>query len=109
MDKAKPFGIPKRAVWEAYKRVKENYGAAGVDGQSITDFEGNLSGNLFKTWNRMSSGSYQPLPVLRVEIPKASGVGVRPMGIPTVADRIAQTVAKNYLEPILEAVFDEDS
>ena len=109
MDKAKPFGIPKRAVWEAYKRVKENHGAAGVDGQSIADFEENLSGNLFKIWNRMCSGSYQPPPVLRVEIPKASGVGVRPLGIPTVADRIAQTVAKNYLEPILEAVFDEDS
>lgn len=109
MDKAKPFGIPKRAVWEAYKRVKENHGAAGVDGQSIADFEENLSGNLFKIWNRMCSGSYQPPPVLRVEIPKASGAGVRPLGIPTVADRIAQTVAKAYLEPILEAVFDEDS
>ena len=109
MDKAKPFDIPKRAVWEAYKRVKENHGAAGVDGQSIADFEVNLSGNLFKIWNRMCSGSYQPPPVLRVEIPKASGVGVRPLGIPTVADRIAQTVAKNYLEPILEEVFDKDS
>lgn len=109
MDKAKPFCIPKRAVWEAYKRVKENHGAAGVDGQSIADFEENLSGNLFKIWNRMCSGSYQPPPVLRVEIPKASGTGVRMLGIPTVADRIAQTVGKNYLEPILEAIFDEDS
>lgn len=109
MDKAKPFCIPKRAVWEAYKRVKANHGAAGVDGQSIADFEENLSGNLFKIWNRMCSGSYQPPPVLRVEIPKANGVGVRMLGIPTVADRIAQTVGKNYLEPILEAVFDEDS
>lgn len=109
MDKAKPFCIPKHAVWEAYKRVKANHGAAGVDGQSIADFEENLSGNLFKLWNRMCSGSYHPPPVLRVEIPKASGVGVRPLGIPTVADRIAQTVGKNYLEPILEAVFDEDS
>jgi group II intron reverse transcriptase/maturase len=96
-------------VWEAYKRVKANHGAAGVDGQSIADFEENLSGNLFKIWNRMCSGSYYPPPVMRVEIPKASGVGVRPLGIPTVADRIAQTVGKNYLEPILEAVFDEDS
>ncbi|MFA6922606.1 MAG: group II intron reverse transcriptase/maturase [Gallionella sp.] len=109
MDKAKPFCIPKRAVWEAYKRVKANHGAAGVDGQSIADFEENLSGNLYKIWNRMCSGSYQPPPVLRVEIPKANGAGVRPLGIPTVADRIAQTVGKDYLEPILEAVFDVDS
>jgi RNA-directed DNA polymerase len=109
MDKTKPFSIPKRAVWDAYKQVKANQGAAGVDGQSITDFEENLSGNLFKIWNRMCSGSYFPLPVKRVEIPKDNGAGVRPLGIPTVADRIAQTVGKNYLEPILEAVFDEDS
>lgn len=80
MDKAKPFCIPKRAVWEAYKRVKAKQGAAGVDGQSIADFEEKLSGNLFKIWNRMCSGSYYPPPVLRVEIPKASGVGVRPLG-----------------------------
>jgi RNA-directed DNA polymerase len=109
MDKAKPFCIPKRAVWEAYKRVKANHGAAGVDGQSIADFEENLSGNLYRIWNRMCSGSYIPPPVLRVEIPKANGAGVRPLGIPTVADRIAQTVAKDCLEPILEAVFDVDS
>jgi group II intron reverse transcriptase/maturase len=109
MDKTKPFSISKRAVWEAYNQVKTNQGAAGVDGQSIADFEGNLSGNLFKLWNRMCSGSYFPLPVKRVEIPKDNGAGVRPLGIPTVADRIAQTVGKNYLEPMLEAVFDEDS
>jgi RNA-directed DNA polymerase len=89
MDKAKPFSIPKRAVWDAYKQVKANQGAAGVDGQSIEDFEANLSGNLFKIWNRMSSGSYYPLSVKRVEIPKDNGGGVRPLGIPTVADRIA--------------------
>jgi RNA-directed DNA polymerase len=109
MDEAKPFCIPKRAVWEAYKRVKDNHGAAGVDGQTIEDFEGDLSGNLYKIWNRMCSGSYFPPPVLRVEIPKDNGAGVRPLGIPTVSDRIAQTVGKNYLEPILEEIFDEDS
>jgi RNA-directed DNA polymerase len=108
MDEAKPFLIPKREVWEAFKRVKANQGAAGVDGQSIDDFEANLSGNLYKLWNRMSSGSYFPPPVRRVDIPKASG-GVRPLGIPTVADRIAQEVARRYLEPILEPVFHPDS
>ena len=89
MDEAKPFKIPKRDVWEAFKRVKANQGAAGVDGQSIAGFEANLSGNLYKLWNRLSSGSYFPTPVKRVEIPKANG-GTRPLGIPTVADRIAQ-------------------
>src|SRR5664279_5520898 len=108
MDGAKPFLIPKREVWEAFKRVKVNQGAAGVDGRSIEDFEANLSGNLYKLWNRMSSGSYFPSPVRRVDIPKASG-GIRPLGIPTVADRIAQEVARRYLEPILEPVFHPDS
>ena len=73
MDKAKPFKIPKREVWEAFKRVKANQGAAGVDGQSIAEFEANLSGNLYKLWNRLSSGSYFPPPVRRVDIPKANG------------------------------------
>ena len=82
MDKAKPFCIPKRAVWEAYKRVKANQGAAGVDGQSIAAFEEDLINNLYKLWNRMSSGSYFPPPVRRVEIPK-HGMGMRPLGIPT--------------------------
>jgi len=108
VDKAKPFLIPKRDVWEAFKRVKENQGAAGVDGQSIGDFEANLAGNLYKLWNRLSSGSYFPPPVRRVDIPKANG-GTRPLGIPTVADRVAQEVAKRYLEPILEPVFHADS
>ena len=99
MDKAKPFDIPKREVWEAFKRVKANQGAAGVDGQSIADFEADLSNNLYKLWNRLSSGSYFPPPVRRVDIPKADG-GTRPLGIPTVADRIAQEVARRYLEPI---------
>ena len=92
VDEAKPFKIPKREVWEAFKRVKANQGAAGVDGQSIAEFEANLSGNLYKLWNRLSSGSYFPPPVRRVDIPKANG-GTRPLGIPTVADRIAQEVA----------------
>jgi len=108
MDKAKPFKIPKRDVWEAFKRVKANQGAAGVDGQSITEFEANLKGNLYKLWNRMSSGSYFPPPVRRVDIPKADGE-TRPLGIPTVADRIAQEVARRFLEPILEPGFHPDS
>ena len=105
MDKARPFCISKREVWEAYKRVKANQGAAGVDGQSIEAFEQDLSNNLYRIWNRMSSGSYFPLPVLRVEIPKDNGAGVRPLGIPTVSDRIAQMVVKRYLEPMLEEHF----
>jgi RNA-directed DNA polymerase len=108
VDEAKPFKIPKREVWEAFKRVKANQGAAGVDGQSIAEFEANLSGNLYKLWNRLSSGSYFPPPVRRVDIPKADG-GTRPLGIPTVADRIAQEVARRYLEPYLEPVFHTDS
>jgi RNA-directed DNA polymerase len=108
MNKAKPFCISKEEVWEAYKRVKANQGAAGVDGQSITEFEKGLKGNLFKVWNRMSSGSYFPPPVRRVNIPKGDG-RTRPLGIPTVADRIAQTVVKRYLEPILEKIFHPDS
>lgn len=108
MDKAKPFCISKWEVWEAYKRVKANQGAAGVDGQSIAEFEEELKDNLFKIWNRMSSGSYFPPPVRRVDIPKDNG-GTRPLGIPTVADRIVQTVAKRYLEPILEEYFHPDS
>jgi RNA-directed DNA polymerase len=108
VDEAKPFKIPKREIWEAFKRVKANQGAAGVDGQSIAAFEANLSGNLYKLWNRMSSGSYFPPPVRRVDIPKAGG-GTRPLGIPTVADRCAQEVVRRYLEPILEAVFHPDS
>jgi RNA-directed DNA polymerase len=83
VDETKPFKIPKREVWEAFKRVKANQGAAGVDGQSIAEFEANLSGNLYKLWNRLSSGSYFPPPVLRVDIPKADG-GLRSLGVPTL-------------------------
>src|SRR5205085_5913210 len=108
MDEAKPFNIPKRVVWEAFKKVKANQGAAGVDGQTIAEFEADLSNNLYKLWNRLSSGSYFPPPVRRVDIPKADG-GTRALGIPTVADRVAQEVARRYLEPRLEPIFHADS
>ena len=108
MDKAKPFCISKREVWEAYKRVKANRGAAGIDGQTIAEFDEDLSNNLYRIWNRMSSGSYLPPPVRRVEIPKGDG-RTRPLGIPTVADRIAQMVVKRQLEPKLEPLFHDDS
>ena len=108
MEQTKPFNISKQAVWEAYKKVKANKGSAGVDGQSIEDFELNLKDNLYKIWNRMSSGSYFPPAVLRVEIPKSDGK-IRPLGIPTVADRIAQMVIKQQLEPKLEKIFHKDS
>lgn len=108
MPEAKPYNIPKQLVWEAYQRVKANRGAAGVDGESLAVFEKDLKNNLYKVWNRMSSGSYFPPPVRLVEIPKAGG-GMRPLGIPTVADRVAQTVVKMVLEPLVEPVFHEDS
>ena len=108
MKAAKPFLISKREVWEAYQRVKANKGAAGVDAQSIADFEGALKDNLYKLWNRMSSGNYFPPPVRTVKIPKADG-GSRRLGIPTVADRIAQTVVKAKLEPQIEPLFHPNS
>ncbi|WP_309568777.1 reverse transcriptase domain-containing protein [Paraburkholderia sp. BL6669N2] len=95
-------------MWEAYKKVKANRGAAGVDRQTIEEFDSRLADNLYKLWNRLASGSYQPPPVRRVEIPKAGG-GVRPLGIPTVADRVAQMVVKQRLEPQLEPRFHPDS
>lgn len=104
----KPFAISKRLVWEAWRRVKANKGAAGVDEESIQAFEANLRENLYKVWNRISSGSYMPPPVRAVEIPKKSG-GSRMLGVPTVADRVAQTVAYLYLEPEVEPVFHQDS
>src|SRR5437868_7740148 len=109
MSKAKPYEIGKLEVWEAYKRVKENRGAAGVDQQSLEEFETNLRGNLYKLWNRMSSGSYMPPPVRAVEIPRKGGRGSRMLGVPTVADRVAQTVARLYLEPEVEPIFHLDS
>ena len=106
--KEKPFAISKQVVWDAYEKVKANQGAAGVDGESIAAFEENLKGNLYKLWNRLSSGSYFPPPVRAVEIPKKAG-GVRVLGVPTVADRIAQTVVRMYLEPDVEPLFHPDS
>ena len=108
-DAAKPFEISKWVVWEAYRKVKANRGAAGVDEESINEFEGDLKGNLYKLWNRMSSGTYFPPPVLAVEIPKAGGNGVRVLGVPTVSDRIAQTVVRLYLGPEVEPMFHPDS
>jgi group II intron reverse transcriptase/maturase len=108
VDKTKSFAISKRAVWDAYRKVRDNKGAAGVDEQSLAQFEQNLQDNLYKLWNRMASGSYFPPPVKLVEIPKKSG-GVRPLGVPTVADRIAQTVAAQELEKVVEPIFDPDS
>jgi len=105
---AKSYQISRRVVWEAYKRVKANKGTAGVDNESIEEFEHNLRGNLYKLWNRMSSGAYFPPPVRMVAIPKKTG-GERKLGIPTVSDRVAQTVAKMYLEPLVEPCFHSDS
>jgi RNA-directed DNA polymerase len=105
---AKPFAISKQLVWEAYKRVKANQGAAGVDAESVEQFERKLKDNLYKIWNRMSSGAYFPPAVRRVVIPKTDG-GERQLGIPTVADRIAQTVVALYLEPAVEPQFHPDS
>jgi len=103
----KPFVISKRLVWEAYERVKANKGAAGVDRCSVEDFEEDLQGNLYKIWNRMSSGTYFPPPVKAVEIPKPGGT--RTLGVPTVGDRIAQTVVALVLEPRTESIFHDDS
>ncbi len=108
MDKAKPYYISKHNVWESYKQVKANRGAPGVDGVNLADFEAELKNNLYKIWNRMSSGSYVPSPVRRVEIPKSDGK-TRTLGIPTVSDRIAQMVVKRELEPVLEKVFHHSS
>ena len=108
MGGAKPFDIPKKEVWEAFKKVRANDGAAGVDGVSIAEFEADLTGNLYKLWNRLSSGSYFPPPVRRVDIPKPDG-GTRPLGVPTVADRVAQEVVRRRLEPLVEPRFHPDS
>lgn len=104
----KPYDIPKRRVLEAYRRVKANQGAAGIDGESLKMFEADLSRNLYKLWNRLASGSYFPPPVKQVEIPKKQG-GVRILGVPTVADRIAQQVVKARIEGELEGLFHPDS
>ena len=108
MSEAKPFRISRHLVWEAWLVVKANQGAAGVDNESIQDFERNLKDNLYKVWNRMSSGSYFPPPVRTVMIPKTGG-GQRKLGIPAVSDRVAQTVVKMVLEPMVEPHFHPDS
>src|SRR5271154_5074440 len=105
----KPFEIPKQEVWDAWLKVKANGGAPGADGQSIEDFEAGLKGNLYKIWNRMSSGSYFPPPVKAVEIPKAHGAGTRMLGVPTIGDRIAQTVVAARIEAVVEPKFHPDS
>jgi group II intron reverse transcriptase/maturase len=105
----KPFDIPKQLVWEAYRRVAANRGAPGVDGQDLETFEADLKNNLYKIWNRMSSGSYFPPPVRAVEILKPHGGGTRMLGVPTISDRIAQTVAAMQLEPEVEPRFHPDS
>lgn len=104
----KSFDIPKGLVWEAFQRVKANGGSAGVGQESIEEFEREIGDNLYRLWNRMGSGSYFPPAVKAVPIPKKSG-GTRILGVPTVADRVAQTVVKKVLEPLLEPVFDRDS
>jgi len=108
VNQTKPYKIPKRLIYEAYKRIKANKGSSGIDGQSLQDFEQNLRNNLYKLWNRLSSGSYFPQAVKRVDIPKADG-GTRPLGIPTVADRIAQMAVKMQIEAELERHFHPDS
>jgi group II intron reverse transcriptase/maturase len=104
MGQTKPIEISQHEVAEAYNRVKANKGSAGIDNQSLQDFEKDKRNNLYKLWNRMSSGSYMPPPVLRVEIPKGDG-GTRALGIPTITDRIAQMVVKQRIEPELEQHF----
>ena len=103
--KDKPFVIPKPLVWQAYRRVRANKGAPGVDGQDLDEFEADLQGNLYRIWNRMSSGSYFPPAVRAVQIPKPHGGGVRMLGVPTIADRVAQTVVAMHLEPLVEPKF----
>ena len=105
----KPFAIPKQAVVEAFKKVKENQGGPGVDGCTIEEFESELRDRLYVTWNRMSSGSYVPPPVKVVKIPKPHGGGMRMLGVPTVADRVAQTVVAMELEKVVEPKFHRSS
>jgi group II intron reverse transcriptase/maturase len=106
---SKPFEISKQVVAAAFGKVKSKKGAAGVDGVTVEQFAQDYKNNLYKLWNRMSSGSYFPAPVRMVEIPKDGGRGTRVLGVPTVADRVAQTVAVAYLEPLVEPVFHPDS
>jgi RNA-directed DNA polymerase len=105
----KPFDIPKQMVWEAYRKVAANKGAPGVDEVTLGEFDSDLRNNLYRIWNRMSSGSYFPPPVRAVEIPKPHGGGVRLLGVPTIADRVAQTVVAMHLEERAEPRFHPDS
>jgi len=105
----KSFAIPKRLVWEAWRQVRANKGAPGVDGQDLAEFEADLENNLYKVWNRMSSGTWFPPPVRAVEIPKPHGEGSRMLGVPTIADRVAQTTVAMFLEPLVEPRFHQDS
>ena len=113
MDKlkssGKPFEISKWEVWEAYRQVRANQGAPGVDGVTLEEFETDLKNNLYRIWNRMSSGSYFPPPVRAVEIPKPHGGGTRVLGVPCIADRIAQTVVARRLGAKVEPIFHPDS
>jgi len=108
MSGTKPFSISKQSVYDAYLKVLSNKGSGGVDGISLKEFDKDYKNHLYKLWNKMSSGSYIPPPVKLMEIPKKGG-GLRPLGIPTIADRIGQTVVKELLEPVLEPLFHEDS
>src|ERR1700722_11997076 len=108
MSEAKAFSISRRLVSMAYQKVRSNKGAGGVDGVSLEMFHAGYKDHLYRLWNQMSSGSYIPPPVRLKEIPKKGG-GLRPLGIPTVADRIGQTVVRGLLEPSLELIFHKDS
>ena len=108
MSETKSYSISRRLVSVAYQKVRSNKGAGGVDGVSLEKFHEDYRDHLYRIWNMMSSGSYMPPPVKLVEIPKKGG-GLRPLGIPTIADRIAQTVVKGLLEPLLEVIFHRDS
>jgi RNA-directed DNA polymerase len=105
----KSFAIPKRLVWEAWRQVRANKGAPGVDGQDLAEFEADLENNLYRVWNRMSSGTWFPPPVRAVEIPKPHGDGTRMLGVPTIADRVAQTTVAMFLGPLVEPRFHQDS
>ena len=109
MDKlkapGKPFDISKRAVWEAWEKVKANKGAPGVDAVTVAEFESDLKNNLYKIWNRLSSGTYFPPPARAVEVPKPHGGGTRILGVPSVGDRVAQTVVAGVIEAGAEPVF----
>jgi RNA-directed DNA polymerase len=105
----KPFDISKRAVWEAWEKVKANKGAPGVDAVTVAELESDLKNNLYKIWNRLSSGTYFPPPVRAVEIPKSHGGGTRILGVPSVGDRVAQTVVAEAIQAGAEPVFHPDS